>query len=646
MSTPINPLDHFQSYSYHHFLIAANNTEALRQIEDSTISFASLAGLKHGETVPSQKGSVVMVLNSVVDSKYFIDSINYSAVYVNVQDSTAMLTQTTELDMIVKETGGATFINFLREVSDVHLQTSYNSICWLLKTFFVGHRIDGTTEMFPTTPITLLLGNMDSQFDFSGGIHTIKFWGLTNGAPLKNENLHYVNRNLNLVTSDNSILLKDLVADLERKLNAQLIDHHNVVRKDANGNGRKVRYKFTLPKDWDSYKVKSTSKDNYVERLFEKEKQATTVETGATIQQARQNKPGIETDQFKTNMNTAVKTTVTQILSEIFKHCDEIHDAALKNSELGPDKLDAARLHQVVTSVTSDLEEIVVHFDIINYYLPRLPSDTEKAAITKVKEEELKGNADKNFDKYGITFDYIFTGMNSDILQMDMKANHTNILLIRNSAGVQAATGNMTATDKSVQAASDDQNIVKTENKKAEFTTPIRKYDAVYLPSTTADGQHGLIYAAPDSAQLRTRYVNFLASMAATSTSNMHIVIRGNPMFMNQQIRPLFPHNDKDYENKIDQLAAEAKLKAANPTGDYDPKEAVSATGKLSNYLPQFVRVNIMTPIFDTNGEITGYEKFWYQGRYRVTTIKNHFQQGSFTQEIFMLPYDLQELQT
>lgn len=640
MSYPANPLDKYQAYSYHHFLIAANNTEVLRQIQSNEISFESLSRLKHGETVGGADGSVVMVLNSVVDSKFYIESVNYSSVYVSVSDPTAMMTQATEMDMIVKETGGATFINFLRDVSDKYLETSYDSVCFMLKTFFVGHDSSGGTSHYETQPIMILLKNMDSSFDYSGGVHTIKFLGLTNGAPVKSDATHYVPRSLNLVTSDNSILLKDLITDLEKKLNALLDEQWKAVQKATGGNGRRVKYKFTIPKDWDNYKVKSTSKDNYIERLFEKEKPATTTEKDSKQNNSgQQNKPGIESDRFKTNMNTAVKTTITQILSEIFKHCDEIQ-AAFAENQKGGQKM--PKLHQVVSSVTSDKQLVTIHFDIVNYYLPKLPSATEKPAVQKVTEEQKKAANDAAFDKYGITYDYIFTGKNSDILQLDMKANHTNIVLIANQTGIQKATGNMTATDNSVQSATQDNNA-KADTKKVTTAMPVRKNDAIFLSDISAPAEQGYIYKAPDSAELHTKYVNTLALLAAnTARGNMHIVVRGNPVFMNQIVRPIFPHNDDDYDRKIREMEKKAEEIAHKGTGEYDTAMAISYMGQAPTYVPQFVKVNIKTPIFDDRGNITGFEDFWYQGRYRVTKIKNSFSNGQFTQELYLLPYELE----
>jgi len=641
MSYPANPLDKYQSYSYHHFLLAANNTEVLRKVQSNEITLQSLSRLKHGETIEGGDGSVVMVVNSVVDSKFYIENLSYSAVYADLGDPTAKLTQATELDMIIKETGGATFINFLLKVSDEYLNTSYDSTCFMLKTFFVGHEANGNTTPHETTPIMLVLAKMDSSFDYTGGVHTLKFYGATNGAPLRSDAMHYVNRNLNLMTNDNSILLKDLIADLEKKLNAQLDEQWKLVQKATGGNGRRVKYKFTMPKDWESYTVKSTSKDNYVERLFAKEGQASNTDQEAKKNNGQQNQPGIESDRFKTSMNTAVKTTVTQILSEIFKHCDDIQKALVGNQKLKADQQHLARLHQVVTSMTSDKDLLTIHFDIVNYYLPRLKSSDTKPVV-EMKKEDIRAANDAAFDKAGITFDYIFTGKNSDILQLEMKANHTNTILIGNQVGVQKATGNMTATDTSVQTASQDKNA-KPDDKSITSTMPIRKYDAIFLPELSADAQQGFIYASPNSADLRTRYINTLANLAATTAKGqLQLMIRGNPIFMNQVIRPLFPHNETDYEKRIREMEDDAKTRATNQDGDFDPNESVSYMGKASTHVPQFVKVNIKTPIFDDRGGIIGFEDFWYRGRYRINRIKNTFLNGNFSQELILSPYELE----
>jgi hypothetical protein len=641
MSYPANPLDKYQSYSYHHFLIAASTTEVIRQIETGQISFGNLSGLRHGQTISAASGGkAVMVMNSAVDSKFYIDHLSFSAIFVDVSDSNAKLTQMTELEMTVKEPNGATFINFLRSISDDILETSYNSVCFMLKTFFVGHEADGSTTRHEVNPITLMMSNMDSTFDVSGGTHSIKFFGASNGAPLKNGNLHYVNRNLNLVTNNNSILLKDLIIDFEKKLNSQLEEQWNLVKAQSGGNGRKVKYKFTLPKDWDNYTVKSTSKDNYVERLFDKEKQALQADQKAQKALGTQNKPGIEADRFKTNMNTSVRTTVTQILSEIFKHCDQIHEAFINNSGLTKEKQHLAKLHQIVSSITSDDKLMTVHFDVLNYYLPRLPSDTEKKLITKVTESpDFTAN---QFDKFGITFEYLFTGKSSDIIQLDVKADHTNMILITNQVGVQKATGNMTATGKSVESATDDQKQVKTLGKEVSTTLTLRKYDAVYLPDLPADAQHGYIYAAPDSAALRAKYTNMLALLAAKSTQNMHVIVRGNPYFLNHSIRPLFPHNDRDYDIEVNRIADIALKKSIELKAPFDVNNVVHMFGDVANHVPQFVKIVIKTPTFDDAGTVIGYEPFWYQGRYRITKITNHFNNGSFQQELFLLPYDLE----
>ena len=646
MSSPPNPLDKYQSYSYHHFLIAANSTEALRQLETGALSFRSLSGMSNGDVIDGKFGKVVMIINTMVDSKYVIDSFEYTNLYMNVENSTDRMTHASELDMVIKEANGATFLNFMRRVSDEILETSFSSTCFMIRTFFVGHKADGTTDHIKTNPISLQMGEMNSNFDHTGGTHSVRFYGLTNGAPLKNHNLHYINRNMNLTTKPNSVLLKDLVEDFENKLNAQLEQHWNLVRQSTGGNGRRVKYKFTLPKDWETYTVRSTTKDNFVERAFVKEKPSRELTYAEReIGLSKRQTVNIDRDRFQTTINVSMRTTVTQVLAEIFKHCDQIAEAFVSNSQLSPQDQNLAKLHQVVTSITSDANLVTVHFDVVDYYLPKLPTEEEKAVISKKINDYVEGYGDNGFDKYGMTYDYIFTGMNSDIIQMEMKLINSNTLLITNQTGIQKATGSMTATSSTVQAASANANLQKPQTKEIVTTSAVRKNDAVFFPDMSYDAQHGFIYAAPDAAQLKVKYQNMLALLAAATTTNLNIVVRGNPVFMSQMVRPLFPHDDTEYERELERVAELAKSKAQKLDGDIDLSETTHIFGDVAMHIPQFVKININTPLYDDNGNLIGFEPFWYQGRYRITHLKNRFHNGAFDQELYLLPYDLKGLE-
>jgi hypothetical protein len=480
--------------------------------------------------------------------------------------------------------------------------------------------------------------------------------GMSNGAPIHMPSTFYVNRNLNLATNENSILLKGMIKDLEGKLNAQLEMQYVSVLAETNGNGRQVKYKITIPKDWEHYTIKCTTKDNYIEKLFEKEKKAVQADETARTQaiaENKKNKAGPESDRFRSHVNTAVKTTIVQVLHEIFKHCDQIHQSLVDNLKLKSGEI--PKIHQIVSSITSDQNLITVHFDVINYYLPRIHTDAEKAVIenkTKNLSEKDKAAIEtsntairhKKEEDLGIIFEYIYSGMNSDIIQFDIKANHTNIIIQNDRPGITKATRD------SVNPASSDPKETKDPNKKSSTVLAMRKYDAVYLPELAAEAQHGYVYASPDSAKLRDDYVMTLARLMALTTSSSHLVIRGNPVFLNTTIKHLMPHNDSKYESKLVEMDKEAKKRAETQRGKFDPTKTTGYMAEYSGHIPMFVKVVIRTPnddlVADKEGKVHEYIDFWYQGYYRILQIENKFVNGEFIQELYIAPWDLNDLDT
>jgi hypothetical protein len=665
MSTPANILDQFRSFSYHHFIIVANNTEALRQLQTGQLSFSALSALTHGQTISttnssSGSSSIVMVINSEVDSKFYLESVSYQTMFMDVSQAGKQMTAATKMEMVIRETGGATFLNFLNDLSNTTLQASFDSCCFLLKTFFVGHRDDGTVSApIQVQPIPFIIAKMDSSFDHTGGVHTIEAVAMTMGAPLRNNSLLYVNRNLSL--NSNTTLLKDMLADLESKLNKQLALQYTAVKQATGGNGRQVKYKFTIPNEWSAYTVKSLSKDNFIEQLFPKEQQAVQQTSNPQPNSNAQSGAGPESDQFKTSINTAVKVTVIQILSEIFKHCDQIQKNfvdnvnASKNPSAANTSTASAmpKLYQTVSSITSDDTTMTIHFDTVTYYLPSLPSADSSSSAKPVVQNTTKGltqdqqNAVANTQaavrksdesKYGIIFDFIFTGKNSDIITFDIKANGTNVLIQSNRTTVNGAL------QSSVVNGSNDPTQVVNTNKDSQPVVSIRKNDPVYLPELTAEAQQGYTYKSPSGAKINENFKNLLAQLVAITTSKSHLVIRGNPAFLNQMIMPLMAHDDTAYQAALDARATDAKTRAQTMVGTFDPTTSVSYMGVTPSSIPIFCKIRMMTPIVNPTNNTVTYEEFWYKGYYRINFIDNKFVNGEFTQELTLYPWDIDDL--
>jgi len=640
MSNPPNPLDQYRSFSYHHFIVACNNTEALRTLQASQTSFAALSQLQHGQSFTSNGSTIVMIINSETDSKFFIESMSFSTSYVGMKPGKAM-TMDQNFVITVKDTAGVAFLNFFKNLTDDTFQTSAPGLVFLLKTFFVGHTDQGTTTTIQLDPVQILIQAVESSFDATGGTHVINAVGMGAGAPLQDHGILYVNRNLNLVSNNNSIMLKDIIQNLESKLNAQLKDQFTAVKQATGGNGRLVKYKFTIPSDWSNYTVKCITKDNFVEKLFPKEQQA--VQQTAQPVPNSQQKPQSDSDRFKSQINTNTKVTVIQILSEIFKHCDQIHQALVDNEAMKAGQV--PKLHQVITSQTSDDNSVTIHFDTVNYYLPKTPDATttnnNSGAVTVNKTKTAPTNAQTSAAhhaeeaQYGMIFDYIFTGKNSDILEFAIKANLTNLFMQQNRPGSNTAVTGISKT------ATSDPTQSKATTKQTASVIEIRKNDPVYLPTLTSEAQRGYIYAAPDSAKLKDDYVKMLALCIANDTNSGKMTIRGNPALLNQQIVPIMPHDDAAYQAQLDTMAAKAEATSKTMVGPFDPTTQTSYAGDQGSNIPILIKINIYEPDPDTPGK---YIPYFYKGYYRVFNFENKFTNGEFTQELSLAAYDLNDL--
>lgn len=630
-----NILDSYATFSYHHMIVASNNTESLRRIQSKEISFESLVTKKHGDKIESSGDApVFMVVNSTIDSKYFITSLTYDSLFINTSDPKKTCTAETNMHMSIKEAGGATFINFLRTIADEKLQCSFDGICMQLFTFFVGHTGDGKVETIPMDPIGIMFSNIEGSFDHTGGNYTITMIMTDNGGPMQKPSTFYANRNLNLVIEEKDLLLSHSIKNLEKKLNEVLKKEWQLARESSKSeNGRLVQYKFTWPSEWDekAYKVTSTSKDNYIEKLFEKEKSAIKVDPNSKTQSNpnAEKKPTITEDATKTYLNFSVKISIPQILAELFKHCKQIHDAIDANKA----GANPPKLYQVVSSNTSDLNQLTIHIDILDYYLPKL--EDKKSATAEAKGQTVPDG----IENIGLEFDYIFTGRNTDILELEMKTNYGNQLMQNAKRGIQEATDSYSQTKKTVPNAAADET--KSVDKKSSAPViPIRKYDPIYMSTLPHDAEHGYIYAAPDQAKAREQFLKTLAYSFTWSGQQAHIKIRGNPIFMKQMIREIMPHDDKAYEKKIKEYQEKAKAKANKKAGEFDTEKTTSYMGDVSLCMPLFVKINVLTPT--DNG--SGYEPFWYNGWWMIRSISNKFVDGEFTQELFLLPYGSQSL--
>ena len=86
MSNPVNPLDRFRSYSYHHILLVTNSTEAIRLLTNPNLSDGEeqeiLSTIKLGERIPvkgSENSGYYMICDTRKNSFFSITDVSYTS---------------------------------------------------------------------------------------------------------------------------------------------------------------------------------------------------------------------------------------------------------------------------------------------------------------------------------------------------------------------------------------------------------------------------------------------------------------------------------------------------------------------------------------------------------------------------------------
>lgn len=630
---PKNPLDKFQTYSYHHYLLASNSTEALRIITESNDS--NLFRTVSGGIPIADRDDVYMVINTTLDSTYLLDDISYTSMFAGTPKGGNQVI-IGDLKMRVKEPKGIGFLNYLYEMSSTKLLTSFTGgTFFILKTFFVGHLPDGTTETIHVDPIPMILNHIDSSFDSSGGTYDLTFLPLS-GAPTQMLQTNYIGRNLNLSTPKT---LGSIITDFQKKLNDQLDEQYAQINK-----GRKVQYLITIPTEWESFPIeKGEGSENFVETLWKKKEQ----ELKQTTTKASSTKEAESPPQSETgnkSVSTGVNATIMEALKELFNYFPNIYDGATYNREQEDSKIqdDNIILYKINSNITSDEQTFTVHYDITEYFLPKVPANEEEA--NSLFSQNWFDDAEKTKPKYGMIFDYLYSGNNTEIKNLDIKFHEGLMYLNRNLFSAGNETASIRGQNNGEAGADAKSGVEKGKvNKDVDNIKPIyniRDNDPVFLSTIPKDSQ-GQKTLSSENAKRRVKYNEDYANFYS-SYNNIQMTIRGNPLLLNQMTGKILPHNTIDYITTIKKREIEAKSAIDYSNDEQKNKTGVTTAmknGDLYEHFPLFIKVNIYMPAKEGDQFAKPMETFWYNGWYWIQKVEHSYSGGVFEQNLNLLAY-------
>jgi hypothetical protein len=700
MSRPQNPLDQYQSYAYHHILVVSNNTESIRKLVSTNANGQQnfLAGVS-GATLGQEIGEGVYLLTDTrKTSEFQIDSLSYN---VLISDDTSPVNSVIIGGLVnirLIDPSGIGFFNYMHYLINEKLETDVSGLTFLLHTTFMGHTPSGTVPIDSISiPLTMTAEFNLSEFNARGGIYDIGFVCTNFGSGTFLDNVSILPESFHLVCKDG--LLGNAIQSFENQLNLkskewylkynpQYIKSDGSVANDTSTGtvkneeppkiGRMVQYMFTIPDNWFYYYV-DTQAENTLETDWKKLKQEKAQAQNNQTPEQKTIKP--EDIKHNTQIVTSVNMTIMDALNVICRNTPEINQLmSLENKKSGNGKI-----FKILTSVTSNADTILVHYDFVEFDLPDVNMVNKIQDKSNEKSSNLPTRENQVVPDNSIEFDYIFSGKNSDIINMDIKANNLTVaLMTRSSIAQQAKESKLDAGQKKPE----DVNKVSD---KIDFNE-IGKYQPIIRPPRTTEESTNFASTVNKRIPLsekrmedRQHFQHALADLNVVSIQP-DIKIRGNPALLSRYtLEKIPPHimlagSVKDF---IKTTEDEKKYNETQGAWEYNisSKSKPASKGstivdnhiehrkfieenfvtKIQNEINQDVqeannpkksfisggtwaKVNIFAPsdypfAIDAGSEFK--TQFFYDSWYMVKEISNHFEGGSFTQDLKLMSYDL-----
>jgi hypothetical protein len=606
------------------------------------------------QTVPGYDGQYIVLVNGASDSSFTIDSVSMSSVIFprETSQSEGMVnyrTMMTDGEMTVKENFGVNFFNIIASGLKA-FGTDPNGACYMLKTIFVGHTHNGTVDYITNIrPQLFMIYDINANIDVTGAEYTISMVGVTNGATRMQ---HFssvmdgftfkIPKNSNLLTTFNK-LEKDVNNYYDSQY-SEAEDYYNcVMTGEETGNNlkfserfTKVKYTFNLDKEYQT-KLAGTSDIMKNQETGEHDPVITSPNEAPSIESV--------IDRIMRSSKELIESDLTSEESDIINNRNQnpslTKDQLQKLQKSTKDRA-VKRMYKITSTVETSPNEYTVRYDIHR---------AETALKTKDQLKTFVPTGPTG-QQAGLEFDYIFTGRNIDILDMDIKMQmglaFFQTLLVSPSYPT-SATGllqdyNKYATISDGLGTPEGPGDQLEESKTTCLTPPKdRKVKPPFFLGTKVKDPR--LRGVKNPAQA-TSYESMLARHAAYENIETKLVIRGNP----QLLEDTNITNERSLANGFQPFNkpkdVNSVIVGAEDTTDHDERVLCPDIHKI----PAYVKVNIMMPssypgVEDPTNEGDFASPFWYQNWYYMIMIDHKFEGGEFTQELLLhsIPVDTNE---
>lgn len=590
-----NPLRQFRSYSYHFFLVACESTDVLDYLSSPAATNAFERNLQSGLTNPRGTitavdskgrtiGNYVIVLDTRHDVDIVIDDVQWGTTFVgdpnSSNSSVALNVVMTDGTINFLEPRGVNFLNILANLGD---QLDVDMICmpFCLKTVFYGHTETGEVIPLPPSSSTQPLGfvpiDITGTVDERGTSYKMDICGVINGV-VHNPSYNAIVDNVSFNVTKGQTLAQHLDA-FSQKINDTYSDQRKQVLE---------QYKDTIDLSTSAdikYRIKlepSSLVLQYLNDFGSNQPDQLVIEDGKHIIKGTK-EGGIPEVILKLLMSS-------QRWVQVAAQGDPPDAVDIDNTNRRYTFKVTQEFQSTSPSVTNSKGVVTVNIIISEYRYETVEIVSTPAGQTTVQPTPKINPQDV------VTFDYIFTGQNLDIVGMEINLS-MGLALLQTLATAKAmssqgqdAIGGQAPIPTTVAAASPAGGSNNIHGR-------VRKGTPIFTPLQWANDYLKEMKNIQNTATAEAIWKNFASYQSVNTTINIH----GNPLLLGKIINP-------------------------------------------NRSVPNYIKINIKMP--NTPDDIWEYQlggnqspggyyhDFWFTGYYLLVSAINKFQGGLFTQEL------------
>jgi hypothetical protein len=583
---------------------------------DSTGEFGKWTPKEEPGTKDGKPGLYSILIHGATDADMGIDGYkltSYTAASATGGDKNTSIA--VEGELTITEPKGVIFFDLIVTLMN-KMHADASSICFVLKTFFVGHGYDPINEeqsytITDVAPVMFLLTDATASYSESGGVYNLQLVSLSHGAsrlPQFSRAADGAHIHLDKAPASKATV-KQALDTLFGVIRQNYQHHYDCVIAVANSKKIEKPEERFYPVEYVIEVDEEYSKPSYI--LTDAPAQYKTHGGDCTAPPAIKNKNG---------------ASIEDAIHRIMSMCPQVKRDMNEGEGSGENAIKYEyKIHSTVeTLYDGDTKRTLVKYSVKRFISPRGFNIQQLLSPT--------GAGDENSDRLRenmIEFDYIFSGKNIDILEFNIQMNYGLHYM-------QTASTSNSFKEQFESLASRSRHISMHSapgGETGEFL-PVPVFFSPQLRglSTTNTNEPGPSVQAAYN----------MAKHASVEVAEAAVKIVGNPRLYSSVGKTTQP-------SSVGRPVPPPSVKSPK-TGNQNTPTLEYADFSYWGEMPSLVKVNIYMPSSnDDVGLMSGTrngddgipldyaKRFWYDGFYYVYGVEHSFIDGEFTQQLLMI---------